>query len=209
MSNSIRDQLLKAGLITREQLDKATQPPAAPPAQKAPVGKRTGGNPALQPARTGPTPKAVQQRRSEKPKENNDLARFYQARAELERNERAEQERLQREQAARRKQYREHIRSLILENLQNVDDAEIRYHFRVGDNVKSLYVTEAQQGALADGRLAITFLEGKRCLIPAAVARQIQELDPGKVMVLNAPDNSAEVPATDTRLEEPSEPAQG
>jgi hypothetical protein len=51
--------------------------------------------------------------------------------------------------------------------------------------VKYLYVTEQQQRELADGVLAITFLEGKRCLIPSEVAQQILAIDPDKLIVLN------------------------
>ena len=79
---------------------------------------------------------------------------------------------------------REQVATLINGNLQNVDDAEIRYNSVVGDNIKYLYVTEQQQQDLADGALAITFL-GKRCLIPLETAQQILALDPDKLVVIN------------------------
>ncbi|OQX06663.1 MAG: hypothetical protein BWK73_30130 [Thiothrix lacustris] len=85
--------------------------------------------------------------------------------------------------------------ALINDNLHNVDDADIRYNFVVGDNIKYLYVTEAQQQALADGKLAITFLGGKRCLIPDAIAQQILALDPDKLIVINTPDDAEFTPS--------------
>lgn len=57
----------------------------------------------------------------------------------------------------------------------------------MGNNIKYLYVTEQQQQQLADGSLAITFLEGKRCLITADIAQQLQAIDPGKLVILNNP----------------------
>ncbi len=122
------------------------------------------------------------------PKEQSDLAQFYEARAKTEREERQQEEQRQREIAARRKQTREQVATLINENQQNVDDAEIRYNFVVGENIKYLYVTEAQQQDLADGKLAITFLGGKRCLIPLDTAQQILALDPDKLIVINTPE---------------------
>lgn len=183
MSNSLRDQLLKAGLITQQQVETANQPPKKP-ADPAPAKEK----------RANQGGKKPQQQRTPKPaspparKEQSDLEQFYKARNEIERAERDVTERLQREKAARRKQLREQTRTLISENLQNVDDADIRYNFVVGDNIKYLYVTEQQQTELADGLLAITFMDGKRCLISAQIAQQLRELDPDKLVVINQPD---------------------
>lgn len=185
MSNSLRDQLLKAGLITQKQVEEANQPkPKASrpqPPKNAKPAPRQDKSPSVAPQ----PPKAP----AANPKENNDLAKFYKARDQLERNEREEEERRQREIALRRKQTREQVRALITNNLQNVEDAEIRYNFVVGDNIKYLYVTEQQQQALADGQLAITFMEGKRCLIPIAVAQEILALDASKIVIINQPED--------------------
>lgn len=181
MANSLRDQLLQAGLITAEQHEKANQP--KPKTSVKPQNKPSGKpqNKAAKPSNN----------KAKRPvhKEKNDLAEFYEARAQTERVEREQEEKRQREIAARRKQTREQIANLITENLQNVDDADIRYNFVVGDNIKYLYVTEQQQQALADGTLAVTFQAGKRCLIPTETAQQILALDPDKIVVIITPEN--------------------
>lgn len=188
MANSLRDQLLKAGLVTEAQLEKAKQPPPKP---KAATAKPQQPRPEQRPAARTPAPQRQPERQAARPKaEKNDLAQFYAARAEAERAERLEAEQRQRESAARRKQTREQIAQLVNAHLQNVDDAEIRYNFVVGDNIKYLYVTEQQQQDLAAGKLAITFQAGKRCLIPVAIAQQILALDPEKIMIINTPDDS-------------------
>ncbi len=188
MANSFQEQLLKAGLVTQEQIEKANQPKPKP-VEKNPNKNRNTAKPRPNPV---PRPQANPQpvKAAKPPKPQSDLEQFYKERAQLERNEREETERLARERAARKKQTREQVHALIQGHVQNVDDAEIRYNFVVGDNIKYVYVTEAQQQALADGTLAITFLEGKRCLISAEIAAQLLTLDPGKLVILNHPDDT-------------------
>ncbi|CAA6802177.1 MAG: Unknown protein, partial [uncultured Thiotrichaceae bacterium] len=72
----------------------------------------------------------------------------------------------------------------------NAEDASVRFNFVVGETVKYLYVTEAQQQAVADGELSITFMDGKRCLIPPEIGAQILELDDSKIVINFKDDNS-------------------
>jgi uncharacterized protein YaiL (DUF2058 family) len=113
-----------------------------------------------------------------------DLAAAYAARQRAEQAEKQEQERL----AALKKANRQAVEKLIRDHLQNDETAEEKYQFLAGDNVKHLYVTPAQRQALINGELAITFLAGKRCLIPAEIAHRIQELQPDKLIVLHDED---------------------
>jgi hypothetical protein len=54
-----------------------------------------------------------------------------------------------------------------------------------------VYVTEAQQTQLANGELALTFLEGKRCIIPLETAQAITALDPDKIIIINQPETES------------------
>ena len=194
MAHSLRDQLLKAGLVTEAQVEKANQPKPTTPRQ--PQAKSKPPRRENRPPPAAPRPESRENKAPRPaPKEKSDLAQFYEARAKTEREERQQAEQRQREIAARRKQTREQVAALINDNLKNVDDADIRYNFVIGDNIKYLYVTEAQQQELADGKLAITFLGGKRCLIPADTAQQILALDPDKLIVINAPEDDAITPS--------------
>lgn len=183
MALSLRDQLLKAGLVTQEQVEQANQPKpkhtGKPQAKGKPAPKRPP------PAPEAAAPRPVKPTVSKPAKQASDLEQFYKEREQLERNERAEAERIARERAAIKKQTREQVRTLLSTNLLNIDDAEIRYNFVVGDNIKYLYVTEQQQEQLASGELAITFMEGKRCLIARDIAQQLLALDPTKLVVIN------------------------
>ncbi|MEZ5451833.1 MAG: DUF2058 family protein [Thiothrix sp.] len=191
MANSLLDQLLKAGLVTEEQAEKASQPK---PSNSRQAPRR--GHTSHTTKRASPPPKPQQNKEVKAPrpakKEKSDLAQFYEARNQAEQKERREEEQRRRERAERRKQVRAQVDALVSANLQNVDDAEIRYNFVVGENIKYLYVTEQQQQDLADGKLAITFLAGKRCLITAETAQQILALDPDKLIVINTAVTEAE-----------------
>ncbi len=198
MANSLRDQLLKAGLVTQKQIDDANQPKPKNPARPANTKTKHPGRPQSpdnQPTNAPPKPTTNQRpTRPAKPATKPDeLEQFYKARESVERAERIEEERRQREIAARRKQTREQINTLIKTNVQNIEEADIRYNFVVGENIKYVYVTEAQQTALANGELAITFMEGKRCLIPTETAQAILALDPDKIIVINTTDSAAVV----------------
>lgn len=202
MSNSLSEQLLKAGLITQTQIDQAEQAkqqqkekakeardqaklkqskpnrPSMPAKPNKPAAKPEAAKAETEIKQT-PTHKPTKQRSA------SDLEQFYRERNNLERQEKEAEEKRKRELAERKKQTRQQVQELINANLRNVEEAAIRYNFIVGETVKYLYVTEQQQQDLAAGILAITFLAGKRCLIPAEVAAQILAIDPDKLIVLN------------------------
>ena len=51
-------------------------------------------------------------------------------------------------------------------------------------------MTEKQQEDLAEGSLAITFLGGKRSLIPIDTAKEIAALNPNKIVIIASEDDS-------------------
>lgn len=179
MANSLSDQLLKAGLITQDQIEKADQDKQKQKEKaRAKFKKKADGHP----NRTKNKPEA--QKPNKKPqKQSSDLAKFYQQRNQAEQAERAAEEKRKRETAERRRKTRKQVRELINANIKNQDDATIRYNFVVGETVKYLFVTEDQQKLIASGELSITFVDGKRCLIPAEIGEQILALDPEKVVI--------------------------
>lgn len=193
MSNDLREQLLKAGLVTEQQVQKAKsdkKPPKSASSKKKAASKPHKGKPAKsrppQAEKNQPTPAKAQPEKSD----DIDLAKAYSARAKEERRLKEEQEKAEREARQRRKENREKIRKLILENLQNDDKAEEPYNFQIGQNVKRVYVTATQKKQLAAGELGITFLEGKRCLIPEPIAREILALDAERIVFLADKDDT-------------------
>ncbi|MBK8452540.1 MAG: DUF2058 family protein [Thiofilum sp.] len=189
MSNSLRDQLLKAGLATQAQVDKAEQEKQKPQTKKPQERLEKRESPA-RPSKPQPAPTA----KKPAPKSEEDLAQFYSARDKAEREEKLEQERRQREASERKKQLRQQVKTLLEGQILNQPEAEIRYNFVVGETIKYLYVTAEQQTQLAQGQLAITFLEGKRCLISLELAQQIKAIDPDKLIVIADPNDESDIP---------------
>jgi len=165
--SSLSEQLLKAGLVSEEQVKKAAE-------------KTTRKSAAY---KFKKTEKSVKKKPKKKPAES-DLAKFYSERKQLENKEKQEAKRKKEEAARIKKETNAKINKLIQDNLLNDDKADIRFNFVVGTNIKYLFVTEQQQRDLIDGKLAFTFLGGKRCLIPLATANEILALNPNKVVVI-------------------------
>ena len=176
--SSIRDQLLKAGLVTEEQVKKAeTKPKPSGKKNHKPSNKHTKSK--------SPSKKSVAP--SQK-KELSDLELFYKQRESTEKAEQAEKDKARKEAARIRKLNRAKIGALIRDNMQNDEAAEIRYNFVVGSSVKYLFVTEAQQDLLSAGKLAIAFLGEKRCLISPEVGEQIKAIESTRIVILFEPE---------------------
>jgi len=157
--SSLSDQLLKAGLVTKEQVKKATEKPKKKPfkTKKKTVAKKS---------------------------EPSDLAQFYAERKKQENKEKQQEAQRKKEAARIKKETKIKVEKLISENILNDDTAEIRFNFVVGTSIKYVFVTEKQQQALIDGELAFTFLGSKRCLIPLATAQEIKTIDSSKIVII-------------------------
>lgn len=167
MKNALQEQLLKAGLATEKQVNKAN---ADKKKQKKKAPKK---------------PKAERNQ-----SQQSDLAAAYAARRKQEQQEHAEAQRL----AAQRKANRALIKQLVKENTLNVKDAPESFQFVIGSNVKKIFVTVEQKKKLQVGELGITFQNGARCLIPAAIVAKIRELDPEKTVFINpSEDKSSDI----------------
>ncbi len=173
--SSLSDQLLKAGLVTEEQVKKAAEKPKRHHSNKP---NKSNRNNVKRPNK----PKSSIENKIKK--EESDLAQFYKERASLERSEKQEVARKKQEAARIKKETNDKINKLLTDNLLNDEAAEIRYNFVVGTTIKYLFVNEDQQQKLADGELAISFLGGKRALIPVSIAKQITEINPNKIVII-------------------------
>ncbi|MEE9304220.1 MAG: DUF2058 family protein [Thiotrichaceae bacterium] len=170
MANSLRDQLFQAGLVTEEQVTKAEKPKKKKPRTQK---------------KTNPRRKANVKNKKNSKAPQSDLAQFYQQRTHEERKEKQQEEKQRQEAAQLKKERRQKIGKLIKENALKEDEGEIRYNFVIGTSIKYLFVTEQQQQQLSEGILAITFLGGKKRLIPTETGKQILEIDPEKTVILS------------------------
>jgi hypothetical protein len=165
MSMSLRDQLLKAGLVNEKQAKQA--------------GKQKQKQERLE--RKGQTEKDDSQRQAALKAQQEKAAR------DLELN-RQQQERA--EQKARTAQVKQLIEQSRLPKLTTED----YYNFVDDKKVKRLSVNALMRDKLSSGSLAIVRHGGGYEVIPRDAALKIQERDPRRVVLLNAP---TEAPADD------------
>lgn len=160
MSDSLRDQLLGLGF-------KPAPKPARKPDQKRPAkhAPQTPRSQAGKPARTS---------RGADPRGEMDLAKAYAIRAQKEKEERIEAERLKQEAARARREARTRLAGLLEGKALNVPDAEIARHFDYGGKIKRVYVTADQLRALNAGELGVVQQDGCYLLVTAGVLAEAE-----------------------------------
>lgn len=154
MSESLRDQLLKSGLVKKL---KSESPPKPAPRHGAARPPHHGGKPARERAAAGEP----------------DLAQAYAQRARVEREER---ERAQREAEQRAREKRERkakLAELLQGKALNAADAEHPRHFPHGGKIRRIYCTAYQLAAVNRGELGVVQKDGRYLLVTRAIAEQV------------------------------------
>ena len=161
MSNSLRDQLLGLGFTAPK--------PEPRPKREAP---KPSGKGAKQ-AHAGKT--KPQQQRPQR-REDIDLARAYAIRAQKEKDERIEAERLKQEEARQRREAKSKLAELLQGKALNagIDEADHVRHFEYGGKIKRVHVSAAQLKALNAGELGVVQLDGRYLLVDAATLAQAE-----------------------------------
>lgn len=84
------------------------------------------------------------------------------------------------------------IRKLLAEHGRNDEAATLPFHFVQGGKVRRVRVTDEQRRALADGTLAIVLFQRRARIVPAAVAEEIHALRSIVFVHRASPDGAAE-----------------
>lgn len=156
MSNSLADQLQKAGLVDEKMAKKAKK--AKQRQQKL--------------ERHGNAEKQDEVRLRVKQEAAKEAARDR----ELNRA---------RHETAQRKALREQIKHLIEKNRIVSKSDEIAYNFTHEGKVKHIHVDERTHTQMTRGKLAIVVLDGKYEMVPAEVADKVAERNPACVVTRN------------------------
>ena len=178
MSNSLRDQL--KGLGFTEPPKPAPKPAHVPRPVRGPhaaagkPGAGLGARPGNKPAADGrkPGPRAAQPRT----REDIDLAKAYAIRAQKEKDERIEAERLKQEEARLRREAKAKLEAFLKDKALNAADAEHVRHFEYGGKIKRIHVTAEQLKALNAGALGVLQMNGRYLLVEAAVLDAAQAI---------------------------------
>jgi uncharacterized protein len=151
MTLSLREQLLKAGLVTDQQVQRFERE------QKS----KQYTDPRGRKKPTGPTSQqlAIQRAAAEKAAKDLELNRRKQDKLE------------------RRAKFAQ-IKELVTAHLVPRVETEDFYNFQDGANIKRIEVNPELRQQLIRGSLAIVRCEGRYAFVPAAIGRQIGELVP-------------------------------
>lgn len=158
MSESLRDQLLKAGFK-----------PSAPAKPR-------------KPARHKPEPRKPHE------KGEPDLAQAFALRARAERAEREAAEREARRKAAEKKERKRRMQALLEGKALNRADAEQPRNFEFAGKIRRVFVTAEQLRQLNVGELGVLMHNGRAVLVARAVALEAQAFAPELVALLVDPD---------------------
>ena len=168
MGGSLRDQLLKKGLVTKKQAKAA----AREVREQAKAARK-------------------QQKQGLVPDEVHSSAREA-AEALKQKAERDRERNREREAARAHKERTAQVRDLILKHQVRYRKGPIAHNFVHGTRVKTLHVTEDVHRQIASGDLAITVLDNQYYLAPPDVAQKVLERVPEAVLVLNEPPEPAD-----------------
>ena len=220
MTISLRDQLLGLGFKTapRTPQQPSERKPEHKPAHRAAPGKppqgeqRRGAKPARPdnrpPRKPGPNAAVAQKPAHGKPRtrEDIDLAKAYAIRAQREKDERIEAERLKQEEARKRREAKATLAELIAGKGLNAADAEHVRHFEYGGKIKRIHVTADQLKALNAGELGVLQQDGRYLLVTAALLAEAEAIFAPAVALKVDPNAPAEAdPYADPQYQVPDD----
>ena len=206
MSDSLRDQLLGLGFKPAPKPER--KPDARKPDARRP-GPRPPGKGAAPPMRTGhggkPRPPQGQARKP-RSQEEIDLAKAYAIRAQREKEERIEAERVKQEQARLRREAKARLEAFLKDKALNDAEADIARHFPYGGKIKRIYVNAGQLKALNAGELGVVQQNGRYLLVTAAVLAEAETIFAAAVALKVDPNASAEEdPYADPKYQVPDD----
>lgn len=196
MSESLRDQLLKAGLVKKPIPENKPQARSGRPSgpQQRPPGK--GGAPHGTGPRGG-APHGHAPKGGARSQEEIDLAKAYALRQRAENEERQRIEREAAERARLKKERKQKLGTLFAGKALNAADADVARHFPHGSKIRRVYVTADQLPRLNAGELAVVQHNGRYLLVEREIALAAQQIDEESLVLLCDPNAPAEddVPA--------------
>ncbi|MCW8854944.1 MAG: DUF2058 domain-containing protein [Gammaproteobacteria bacterium] len=161
MNNPFQEQLLKAGLVSKQQVQKVKH-------EKYQKKKQTGKKDKAVDA----SKLKAQQAAEEK------------ARRDRELNQRKEEQ-------ARKKAISAEIDQLITNNcIERDESCEISYNFEHQKKVKRIYVNDDMKQKIINGKLGIARIEGRYELVPQDIAEKIQQRNEKRIVLFTEEDNT-------------------
>ena len=167
MGNSLRDELLKVGLVNEESVKKKRRRPPSGAKSAKPAKRRKQTSTRAPVAQSGASAARHVLRENQRR-----TARFIRD-TTLGGGSVADNAR----KALRRK-----IQQLVESQRLNSTQADVAYHFVKGKRIKRIYVTEEQRAQLASGEVVIAALDGNHHLLSTSAAEELMALAPQTVL---------------------------
>lgn len=140
------------------------------------------------------------------PREDIDLAKAFAIRAQREKEERIEAERVKQEEARLRREARAKLETFLADKSLNKPEADIARHFEYGGKIKRIHVDEDQLKALNAGELGVVQLNGRYLLVTAAVLEEAGSIFAPSVALRIDPDApAADDPYSDPKYQVPDD----
>jgi uncharacterized protein YaiL (DUF2058 family) len=180
MTDSLRDQLLGLGFKPSPKPERPSHPKPAQhgkPTHPGKPGARPphGAKPHGKPTHAG-KPNAGKPAQKPRTREDIDLAKAYAIRAQREKDERIEAERLKQEDARKRREAKAALAEFLKDKPVNDPNADIARHFEYGGKIKRVYVNAEQLKALNAGDLGLVQQDGRYLLVDAATLAQAEAI---------------------------------
>ena len=177
MAESLRDQLLKSGIVKKVQPEKLREP-------RRPSSASSG-----KPRQTGNKPHAPPTKHEDA--RDIDLAKAYALRIQDEARERKRVERDVAEQARLRRERKLRIQQLLDGKALNKTDTDQMRNFEYAGKIRRIHVDGPQLAALNAGELGVVQHAGRYLLVTREIAVQVCEIEPRQLALLVEPGASA------------------
>jgi len=185
MAESLRDQLLKSGIVKQVRDEKRQAAPQGQPSKGGKPFQKQHGRP---PQHNKPTPGG-----KSRPDGEIDLAKAYAIRAQAEATERKRAEQAAAEEARLRRERKQKIQQLLEGKMLNLADVDLVRHFEYGGKIRRVHVDAAQLAALNAGELGVVQQQGRYLLVTRELAEQVRAIDAHQVALLVEPGGSGSV----------------
>ncbi|WP_243041081.1 DUF2058 domain-containing protein [Dyella sedimenti] len=184
MAESLRDQLLKSGIVKQVRDEKRQAAPQGQPSK--------GGKPFQKPHGKPPSHKPASGNKG-RPDGEIDLAKAYAIRAQAEANERKRAEQAAAEEARLRRERKQKIQQLLEGKALNLADVDLVRHFEYGGKIRRVHVDAGQLAALNAGELGVVQQQGRYLLVTRELAEQVRAIDAHQVALLVEPGSPGSV----------------
>jgi uncharacterized protein YaiL (DUF2058 family) len=200
MSNSLKDQLLGLGFSATKPEPRKPQPPNKGGQGGKPAPAHGAKHAADKGRGNRPAPGKPRSR------QDIDLAKAYAIRAQKEKDERIEAERLKQEEARQRREAKARLVQFLAGKALNAADADHVRHFEYGGKIKRIHVTAEQLKALNAGELGVVQQDGRYLLVNAETLAQAEAIFAAAVALKVDPNAPAEEdPYADPRYQVPDD----